>query len=389
MKDSQGLSITLKDFEENRYSRLKQIHWWDQKILKSAKVLVIGAGALGNEILKNLALAGIGKIYIVDFDKIESSNLSRSVLFREGDEGLFKAEVAAKRIVELNPHIDVKKICADVIHGIGLGLFKYVDIIIAGLDGRESRVAVNQKCWKVNRPWIDGSIEATLGLARVFVPPDGPCYECTMNALDYKLFNMRHSCSLLKREEMLQGKVPTTPTIASIIAGIQVNEAIKMLHGLPHLSGEGLWFNSLTYDSYRISYQRKPDCLAHQTYSKITKMDKKVSSTTFGNLLEYFKKQHGKDTVIELESETITGFKCENCNIEEKVNKPLGVVSENEARCLKCGKMRSLKLTHTILGNEPFLDITLDKAGIPPWEILSAKNGMNLYQYEFSGNKLA
>ena len=81
---------------DDRFDRFRLIGWWDQKKLTSAKVVVIGAGALGNEIIKNLALLGIGNIFIADKDRIENSNLSRSVLYRESDTGRFKAEVAAQ-----------------------------------------------------------------------------------------------------------------------------------------------------------------------------------------------------------------------------------------------------------------------------------------------------
>src|SRR5438045_7432570 len=81
--------------KEGRFARLDAIEWWDQPLVARSRVLVIGAGALGNEVIKNLALLGVGEVVVVDMDRIESSNLSRSVLFREGDEGKAKAECAA------------------------------------------------------------------------------------------------------------------------------------------------------------------------------------------------------------------------------------------------------------------------------------------------------
>ena len=83
--------------DDDRYSRLRLISWWRQERLATAKVLVVGAGALGNEVIKNLALLGVGTTYLIDLDAIEASNLSRSVLFRAEDAGRPKAEVAARR----------------------------------------------------------------------------------------------------------------------------------------------------------------------------------------------------------------------------------------------------------------------------------------------------
>ena len=90
-----------------RYDTLNLISWWQQEKVSKAKVMVVGAGALGNEILKNLALVGIGHILIIDFDIIEAANLTRSVLFRAEDIGKLKAEVAAQRLKELNPDVKV------------------------------------------------------------------------------------------------------------------------------------------------------------------------------------------------------------------------------------------------------------------------------------------
>ena len=91
--------------EEDRFSRFKLIGWWDQAKLARAKVLVVGAGALGNEIVKNLALLGVGNVLIADMDRIENSNLSRSVLYRAADNGQFKAEAAAAGGAEYLPGI--------------------------------------------------------------------------------------------------------------------------------------------------------------------------------------------------------------------------------------------------------------------------------------------
>src|SRR5678815_19513 len=98
-------SRQLIDFRNDRDATLKLIDWFDIERVRSAKVLVIGAGAIGNEVLKNLALLGIGHIFIFDRDTIEMSNLSRSVLYRAADSGKDKAETAAKAVCALNPNV--------------------------------------------------------------------------------------------------------------------------------------------------------------------------------------------------------------------------------------------------------------------------------------------
>ena len=378
------ISIDRQDFVEDRYHRLRLIPWWDQKKLRVAKIMVIGAGALGNEILKNLALLGIGKIIVVDFDTIENSNLSRSVLFRAKDEGRAKAEVAAERLREINPDIKVQPFTSNIVYDIGLGVFREMDVVIGGLDNREARLAINQACWKVSTPYIDGAIEVLHGVARVFVPPDSACYECTMNEQDFQLLNMRKSCALLTRDEMIQGKVPTTPTVSSVIAGIQVQEAVKLIHrrpSIPPLVGKGFHYNGQTFDCYLVEYERKEDCLSHETFENIIEIDDGVDTVTLKDMLARVRRDLGGDAVLEFDKEIVYRLTCTKCRTSESIFKQLGKVTESEGRCPQCGEMRDPEMTHSIAGHEEFLDMTLAALGIPPYDIVTGRRGLEMIHY--------
>ena len=115
-----ALKISLEDIpalaEEDRFQRFSLIGWWDQKRIRNAKVLVIGAGALGNEIVKNLSLLGIGNMLIADLDNIENSNLSRSILYREKNNGSSKAEVAAHSAKDIFPDLKVNAFHGNIIY---------------------------------------------------------------------------------------------------------------------------------------------------------------------------------------------------------------------------------------------------------------------------------
>ena len=382
----QAMEFSSADFTEDRYSRLRLIPWWDQDRLRHATIMVVGAGAIGNELIKDLALLGIGRILIMDMDQIESTNLTRSVLFRAKDVGRYKAEVAAERASEMNPDVRAKAFVSNIIDDVGLGVFRRMDVVLGGLDNREARLAINQSCYKVNKPWIDGAIEAMSGFARVFMPPEGPCYECTMTETDWKLINKRKSCALLTNEEMNEGKIPTTPTSSAIIAGIQVRELLKILHsdrGLPTLAGKGFVFNGLTHDSYIVEYQRKPDCMSHDTYEEIEEKPWSTAEITLKQILHEIKADLGENAVLDFDRDIATTAVC-SCGETAELLVPVHKLRGKDLVCPKCGKQMSFDSVHTLYGSEDFLARTPKEIGIPPLHIIAGRCGMEMRYYEFT-----
>lgn len=386
-----GNDIELKssDFEEDRYGRLRLIPWWDQDRLKNATIMVVGAGAIGNELVKNLTLLGIGKILIYDMDSIESTNLTRSILFRAKDVGRYKAEVAAERAHEINPDVKTKAFVSNIIDDVGLGVFRRMDVVLGGLDNREARLAINQACYHVNKPWIDGAIEALNGFARVFVPGHGACYECTMTETDWMLINKRKSCALLTHQQMSEGKIPTTPTSSSVIAGIQVQEMLKLLHsdrGLPTLAGKGFVFNGLTHDSFVVEYQQKDDCMSHDIYDAVVEKPWSVRTMTLRELLGNIQADLGEKAVIDFDRDIATRAHCSCGNIKDLYS-PVHKLKGESLVCPECGATMQFDTIHTIHGDEDFLDKTLYEIGIPPLHIICGRVGMNALYYEFTADR--
>ncbi len=361
--------------DDDRYARLELIGWWDQRRLREARVLVVGAGALGNEVLKNLALVGIGHVTVIDFDNVENSNLSRSVLFRASDAGRPKADVAVAAVENLNPDVATRAIRGNVLTDVGLGLVREMDLVIGCLDNREARLWVNRMCWKVNRPWIDGGIQEINGVAKVFQPPDGACYECGMTDADYRLIQLRYSCPLLRREEMLGGKVPTAPTVASIIGGLQVQEALKLLHGMPVDAGSALVFNGVANQFYKTQFQHREDCLSHETWEPIVK-----TPLVRGKSLEEVRdwlwadREIGVDT-LELDRDLVTEVHCEACQTGKTIMRAHPAVSAVEADCENCGEPMVSRMQHMIDVDSALAELPLDQLGVPDREILHLTSG--------------
>lgn len=374
---------------EGRFARFELIGWWDQARLGRARVLVIGAGALGNEIVKNLALLGVGNVFVADLDSVENSNLSRSVLFREADCGRAKADVAAERAREIYPGIRVQPFQGNIVYDLGLGVYRWADVVLGGLDNREARVAINAAAARMGKVWIDGAIERLDGVARVFDPACGPCYECTMNATDWKMLEARRSCALLTRDQMVEGKVPTTPTTASVVAGIQCQEAVKLLHGLDVISGKGFVFDGTWHQSYLVTYTQKADCPAHEPCEPVEVIDASIAATTAGDFLQRVRTDLGPRAVIETNHDLLAALECPKCGTQEPRFTSLGRVREQEGRCPTCGEPRVPQTYHTIDGSEPFLDRTLAELGVPLWDVLGARAGLEQRFYEFAGDRAA
>jgi len=378
--------LRIPNLRTDRLGTFELISWWEREKVQAAKVLVVGAGALGNEVVKNLALMGVGHIFVVDFDTVEMANLSRSVLFREGDERRNKAEVVAARAKALNPGIQVQYLHGDVTADLGLGVIRRMDAVIGCLDNREARLALNRFCYWMGKPWVDGAIQELLGLVRVFVPGDGACYECTLTEQARRDLALRYSCPLLARENILLGKVPTTPTIASIIGGMQAQEALKLIHGLQVEPGKVIHFNGMTNEMHSTAYLPREDCESHWIYGEVVELPARAGFTTVAEMLRIVSPDLGPQAVIELDHELVIALTCPVCHTVDQVLRPLPQVSFESAHCPACGTLRDASLTHQITGEPPFLNRTLASIGIPPLHILRARNAVEYRFYELTGD---
>jgi ubiquitin-activating enzyme E1 C len=151
------------------YARQQLIDGWDQEILEKSCIAIIGAGALGCEIAKDFALMGIKKVIIIDLDTIETSNLSRQMLFRPGDEGRPKAEVAAERLKEMNPYLEVD-FYFEKLQKLPMTVYEEADVIVAALDNFNARLDLNKICLRLKKPMIEGGTVGFEGHVQIVIP---------------------------------------------------------------------------------------------------------------------------------------------------------------------------------------------------------------------------
>ena len=373
-------ALELPD-HNSRFHRHELITWWDQSALANAKVLVVGAGALGNEVVKNLVLVGVGHVEVCDMDTIENSNLARCVFFRPSDVGQYKAEVLAKRAQELYDEVTVVAHRLPI-QRLGTGYLRNFDLVIGALDNREARAWVNQACRKLGLHWIDGAIEGLRGLARMFAP-EGPCYACTLTDADYRQMSHRKSCALLSPADLLEGKTPTNVSTASIIAAVEVQEAVKYLvghHAALSLVGKAWMFTGDVMDAYISRYQEDEYCMAHDRYESIEASDAENLSDLLANF-------DGSDIVaIDFEEELIELSPCAKCGMGESFTSFRSAVPLGRGRC-ECGSDYPGTMAGSIEPNHPVVNQNFADLGAAWCELVTIRTQTERYHFAIEGRK--
>ena len=231
----------LSEKELDRYSRqimLEEIGYQGQLKLKQASVCVVGVGGLGNPIVTRLAAMGVGKIRIVDRDVIELSNLHRQTMFNEDDVGQVKVETAAKKLRKLNQDIVIEELPVSINDYTALDVVDGCDVVIDALDSVNARYSLNKACIEKKIPFVTGAAVGVTGQSFTILPNETACYHCLFPALDE---DSMPTCSI-------EG---VHPSILSIIGGIEVSEAVKIITGkdpslkdrVLHVDLENLIFN--------------------------------------------------------------------------------------------------------------------------------------------------
>ena len=376
------------------------LSWFKQDKVKNAKVLVVGAGALGNEVIKNLTLFGVGTIFVCDFDRIELSNLTRSVLFREKDayEHSYKAEVAAKRAMEINPQIKVIPIVGNLFSEVGLGIYKDVDVVIGCLDSRIARYLLNRLCMRVGKTWIDGSIENMTGVVKVYSPGIN-CYECNLSREEFNNIMLRTGCADVVRAQTSAGRVATTPISASIVGAMQAQEAMKIIHtsdGEPTpfktLSGKMWRFEGMTNTINTYKYSSwKNNCPAHERWTEIIQCDELSAGMKVKEVLEKLKKilnvsvveinmRNNKfiDKIISDRPEKEFVLHIPESKLEDTIQ------SNEELRKLSYRTIFHKCFYENIDESFPYMELSLIEIGIPRYDIIQVSTDKGLKYVELS-----
>jgi molybdopterin/thiamine biosynthesis adenylyltransferase len=254
------LKLGSEKLEVDYFWSRQMILWGEegQANLRDSRALIIGAGAIGNEAAKNLAMLGIRNLTIVDYDTVEVSNLNRMIFFDKTDSGRPKSRILAEKLHRKYPHLEITAV-EGRLEKLPINVFLDSDVILSGLDNFASRVFLTSISRRYLVPMVDGGIAGYQCRVQTYIPPDDPCPLCPVSSSQYgKLVGLRNPCDA----PIADIKIPSLPTTISLVASIQTQEVVKVLlgykyylenHSWPEATGkplEGIWIADLKYNKY-------------------------------------------------------------------------------------------------------------------------------------------
>lgn len=322
---------------QNRYLRHSMIDWFDQGAIRRARVLVIGAGAVGNETLKCLGLLGIGRIHVTDFDRIELHNLTRAVLFRETDVGRFKAEAAAEAMKCISPDTTVTFDVGDFWRSLSFKRLAEFDAVFCCVDNFEARIRLNRLCRIVRSDLYNAGIDSRFACAEKYpfgLQPDAACYECGLPQSAYERVKERYSCGWLKRKAYEEKKIPTTIVTSSLAAAMMCSLFLQRNHAASASGAVRVFSDTITGYTSVVSMKPAQECVA----CSICRVGSGFHTITRRSIVEFCRNLGlGDDGVVWLSDPIVLRVRCRKCGTLKTVNDLAEKYDESLAYCRSCG----------------------------------------------------
>ena len=270
----------IDSIDSDKYDRQKRIKGWDQNKIRNSKVMVIGAGATGNEVIKNLVLSGVGTITLIDYDFIDLSNLNRCVLFnsKSAEKNEYKVDVIKEACRDINPDVKIITIKEDL-NKVEKNIYNQNDVICSCLDNVEARLEANNYSYYFGLPFIDSGIDGYFGTVQAVFSKgqNSTCLQCGISNKDLDLMWKKFSCTgreLNTENGETMGKIASIITTTSIIGGIQSQQVLKFILGMDYFEEYGIWdsqigkpligkqlnYNGLTNSFKIIEKAKDPNC---------------------------------------------------------------------------------------------------------------------------------
>jgi molybdopterin/thiamine biosynthesis adenylyltransferase len=316
-----------------RYQRHSLIDWFDQDELKASSVLVVGAGATGNEVIKNLALLGLGSMHIVDPDRIEIHNLTRSVLFSEKHIGRYKAGVAADAAKAIDPSIHVSHCVGDFWKCISIAQLREYDAVFCCVDNFEARIRLNKLSLIAGTTLYNLGIDSRgVSVERYpFSSEQGcACYECNLPPSVYARIRERYSCGWLRKRAFEERKVPTTTITASMAGAVASSMFLQERHADAQPGALRWFFDSVRLTASVSALEKREGCPACST-----RQYPQVHLTTSGLVRQLLPDDVAMDgeVTVWLSDKLVLSAECKLCGRRQEI---LGLAEEHDDSLTFC-----------------------------------------------------
>jgi molybdopterin/thiamine biosynthesis adenylyltransferase len=343
------------------YARPRLIEGWSQHRLSAATAIVIGVGALGNEVAKNLALAGVGRLLLCDPDVVDTTNLSRSALFTSTDAGQAKVDAAAGALARLSQATSVVARQATLTAGVGLGELAEARLVLGCLDSRRSRQELLGRCALADVPLVDGGTGPWSGEVRVRTSLDAGCYACALTPYERGESDTPRSCA----EIQPPGAEPASIATTSLVAAWMTVTALRILLALP-VGYEGLRIEALIGSTAPLSFPRDPLCPYHE---RLPPVDQHVPITNRDPVAALLAAMPDASDV-----HTWTAFgvapRCLRCGTRSEYDPRRG--AGGPLRCVQCQAVLRPQSSQNLADADP--SVTLDALSVAPQEILRVRS---------------
>jgi adenylyltransferase/sulfurtransferase len=306
-------------------------------VIRNTRILVIGVGAGGNELLKNLILMGFGNFTLVDFDPIENTNLSRTTLFTKKDIGKSKALVAAERLTEMCLHDSPNIVGLDVkIQDIGRQIFINHDLVVCCVDTKNARVYINDWCVRLKKPFFEMGFEKFV-VQISFFPNQSISDPCLRDFIgNTPISGRRQSCSKLKMFDTQLQHIPTIQVAAALAGVFIATEIILFLKGESRLNNKMMQYAAQYHRVLEIDIEQSDQCSAHNSHELPIYSSKLNYTNTFKELFEELKNEQNLECYISWPEEFIYQVECEKCKKEILIKKFKSEVFDHERWCSDC-----------------------------------------------------
>jgi molybdopterin-synthase adenylyltransferase len=323
--------------EEERYQRHSLIDWFSQEDVHKYRIAIIGCGAIGNEVIKNLVLLGAGSLDLYDLDQIEIHNLTRSVLFRECDVGKSKAEVAADRARELDPNVVIRAFTGDFWETLNLIDLKTYDAVFCCVDNFEARIRLNTLCQIASVNLINSGIDSKNAMVEVFPYSTSlfsACYECNLPLSVYARVQQRYSCGWLKKQAFIEKKIPTTILTSSIAGALAVANGLNVLRQDEPSQAFRIFVDTFSGQSTKSELVRKEGC------ASCTIREKEIRIASVRNSLTenlFLKSNTNFDCHIMTSDPILVSYFCRLCDPHREYEElVLERASDHDSSITKC-----------------------------------------------------